>query len=407
MTNYLQLVTLVIGFKLRWPQEVEDAFVAQNSVGGASEQFFSVDCLIGTDLSQEQTFYRKMIMMALMPLLLIAASVGFWSIVAWKKKKWILLRRECAATIVIIFFLILPNLVDSMFSLFSCQEIESGEYWLTVDLSIRCWNGTHSLYLLTVGVPGVVVWVFGVPLGCVGVLTKFRKRQDEIWLKLQYGFLLSGYTRHCYYWEFLILYRKVLIIICAAFINNSIPLQALTIQVVLLFAFFLQLRVRPYVTSQLNMTETLAILVADVTIYCGLYYLTMQLSYGASWVLFMLIITVNVAFVIYWLRTLIRSIWDPITFAVPVLRRTLRPHYFRDEDIERFLELSLLWHSPAVASFHFTLSEGMRAILRTPLPDLFIRPNKKYIPRLSVVNGNTTNRPVATRTLTEDFDAIT
>jgi len=134
MTNYLQLVTLVVGFNLRWPQKVEDAFTAQNSVGGTSEQFFSFDCLIGSHVSQEQTYYRKMIIMAVMPLLLIAVSLLFWTFLAWRKKKWVFLTRECAATIIIIFFLI-PNLVDSMFSLFSCQEIEAGEYHFTLQQS--------------------------------------------------------------------------------------------------------------------------------------------------------------------------------------------------------------------------------------------------------------------------------
>jgi len=390
MTNYLQLVTLVVGFKLRWPQKVEDAFTAQNSVGGTSEQFFSFDCLIGSHVSQEQTYYRKMIIMAVMPLLLIAVSLFFWTFLAWRKKKWVFLTRECAATIVIIFFLILPNLVDSMFSLFSCQEIEAGEYWLTIDLSIKCWNGKHTLYLLAVGIPGVVVWVFGVPLGCVGVLIKYRRRQDELWLKMQYGFLISGYTRHCFYWEFVILYRKILIIICAVFINNSIQLQALTIQVVLLVAFFLQLQIQPYTTPQLNTTETLAIMVADITIYSGLYYLTLELSIGASWLLFIFIVAANITFILYWLYALIRSAWDPITTTIPILRRILRPNYFRDKEIERLLELSE--NSPHLFAFPTTLSLCMRAILRDTLPSRFLRPAKHYAPRFSVVSVNTTSK---------------
>lgn len=88
------------------------------------------------------------------------------------------------------------------------------------------------------------------------------------------------------------------------------------------------------------MTETLAILVADVTISCSLY------SESASWILFILIVSVNVTFVIYWLFTLIRSAWDQIASAVPILRRLLRPNYFSDEDIEKFLELTKLWDSP-------------------------------------------------------------
>jgi len=382
MTNYLQLVTLVVGFKLKWPKAVESTFFAQNAVGEASEQLFSFDCLIGANGSQADVYYWKIVIMALMPLLLIAASVLFWAAVAWKKRNWRLMRQECVATIVIIFFLIEPNLVDSLFSLFSCQEIEAGEYWLTVDLSIKCWDHTHTLYMLALGLPGIVVWVFGVPLGCLCVLTRYRRRQDEVWMKMQYGFLMCKYRRHCFYWEFVILYRKVLIIICAVFMTNSIPQQALTIQVILLIAFFLQLHVEPYTTSQLNQIETLAILVADVTIYCGLYYLTLQLSLTAAWLLFILIVTANVAFLLAWLRALVRSTWSTVSRSLPALGFLLRPDYCYDEDIERCIKQNRKGNTPEVAAFHMNLVLSMRQMLRQQLPLLSLITSPRYTPRI-------------------------
>ena len=202
---------------------------------------------------------------------------------------------------------------------------------------------------------------------------------------MQYGFLLSGYRRKCYYWEFVILYRKVLIIICAVFINNSIPLQALTIQVVLLVAFFLQLRVQPYTTPQLNMTETLAILVADVTIYCGLYYLTMQLSNAVSWLLFTLIVATNVVFLIYWVFTLIGSAWEQIAISIPVLNRLFRPDYCYDQDLERLIDLNPLQNLPGSLDFRLNLQDSMRRMLKLRLPVVSFRANWRNTPRATVV----------------------
>jgi hypothetical protein len=236
------------------------------------------------------------------------------------------------------------------------------------------------------------------------VLVKYRRRHDELWMKMQYGFLISGYTRRCFYWEFVILYRKVGIIICAVFINNSIQLQALTIQIILLCAFFLQLLIQPYTTRQLNMTETLAILVADITIYCGLYYLTMELSEAASWVLFLVIVAVNIAFVTHWLYTLIRSAWDPITSSVPVLGRIFRPDYFQDEDIEKFLEQSKLGNSPTVAAFSFSLDQCKRKMLKNSLPTKVFSSNERYTPRIIRSVESSADRHRAER---EDFLKIT
>lgn len=364
MANYLQLVTLILGFKLKWPQEVVDAYTAQTSMGGTADEIFSIDCLLQHTTSPDAVHYRKLVILVLLPVVFISASVFFWGVVAWKKRNWVLMRRECAATIVIMFFLILPTLVDALFSLFSCMEIETGEYWLITNLSLKCWNSSHRLYMLVVGLPGLVVWVFGVPLLCLCVLIRNRRKQDEIWMKLQYGFLISGYKRTCYYWEFVILYRKVLIIICAVFITNFMPIRALTIQIVLLVAFFLQVQVEPYTTKSLNRTETLAILTADVTIYCGLYYLTEQLSIAASWVLFTFIVTANIVFFLYWLYALICS----LVLNVTPIQKLLRLNNFQDNYMDQFIENHSNRQSDLMAGFATSLQGNMRRMVRQSLP---------------------------------------
>lgn len=390
MANYVQIVTLVLGFKLKWPQSVLSLFTVQVSMGGASEQFFSVDCLIAANTGPQDVYYRKMVMMALIPVLLVAVSVLFWTVVSWRKRKWVLMGREGVATIIIIFFLILPTLVDSMFSLFSCMEIDTGAFWLLADLKTKCWDATHSAYMLTVGLPGLIVWVFAVPLLCVGVLTKYRRRLDEIWLKLQYGFLISGYRWKCYYWEFVILYRKVLIIMCGVFISSSIPMQALTIQLVLLSSLLLQLYVRPFTSYHLNMTETLAICVSDATIYCGLYYLTEELSSETSLLFFAVIVVTNAVFLCYWLYALVDSTMDAINSSFPALGYLLRPHYFRDKEIERLIEENIKANSLEVAAFTLNLSECMRKMLGNRFPSFKSPLDMRYAPRASVVSDSRT-----------------
>ncbi len=52
------------------------------------------------------------------------------------------------------------------------MEIDEGEFWLKEDLDIKCWEGTHMYWVMTLGVPLVIIWV-ATPL-VVGII--FLKR---------------------------------------------------------------------------------------------------------------------------------------------------------------------------------------------------------------------------------------
>jgi len=363
LMNYLQLVLLTADFKLNWPEIVQQLFEVQNSAGGVTEQAFSVDCFLADNQSTSSSYYRKMTIMVILPIALVLLSVLFWTVIAIKKREKRLLTRELAATIVILFFLIHPNLVKMLFSMFSCEAV-NGDYWLTVDMAIPCWNSEHVGKLLTVGLPGVVVWVFGIPTVCLGVLVRFRRRHDELWVKLQYGFLINGYRRQQFYWEFVILYRKIIIICCGVFLAGTVPVQALTVQLVLLVALFWQYDTGPYTTSTLNKLELRAIVVADVTIYCGLYYLTENLSPASSWFFFLAIVVVNAVFLTYWAVIMLSYILQVLAANIPCLGRLLNPDRMAyNQDIEDLITLKV--HSTKPFAHIITLCSLYRLLLKS------------------------------------------
>ena len=338
LTNYLQLVFLVTEFRLNWPEPITGLFSAQENTGGVTEQLYSIDCFLSGNEDASKVYFQKMVFLTVLPACIAICIVFFWAIVTAKTGKLQYMRRELAASLVIAFFFIHPTLTKALFSMFSCTEINNGEYWLTIDLAIPCYDSEHYLYLFAVAIPAVVVWVFAVPLLCLLILIRNRRNLDELWLRLQYGFLISGYARKWYYWEFVITFRKIAVICCSVFFTNSRAVQALTVQVILCAFLLLQLITGPYTLPELNSTEFQAILVANVTIYCGLYYLTDTLSTGSSWFFFVVIVVVNAAFLIYWVFGFLGFIVDKLALAVPWLGINFRPQAFeRDPYIEAFL----------------------------------------------------------------------
>ena len=69
--------------------------------------------------------------MALLPFIAIILSLIYWAIAALVRKRISYLKQQLVSTTIIVMSLIHPGLVKTMISLFSCTEIDSGEWWLT------------------------------------------------------------------------------------------------------------------------------------------------------------------------------------------------------------------------------------------------------------------------------------
>ncbi|CAG9325672.1 unnamed protein product [Blepharisma stoltei] len=319
-TNYVQLVFLTTQFNLQWPDYVTELFNIQSNTATISSQIFSPECFLRQyGASLENSYYQRIIMLAILPIILWTGAFFIWLGIAYKTKRWNVLKRELIASMVVLLFMVHPNIIVAMFGMFSCEYIDGLGFWLQQNLEIKCWEGKHLYYSLLVGLPSIIVWGLTMPAIVLLIMFKSRKKLSKRKNMLKFGFLFIGYRRNRYYWEFLILYRKITIICLAVFIFSK-QIQALTVLFILLISFAAQSNQRPYTLSHLNNMETQAVLIATFTIYCGLYYLTDDIEEVSRVLLFVFIIIGNLYFILYWLYYMTKAAIDIIVKSVPYLR---------------------------------------------------------------------------------------
>ena len=63
-----------------------------------------------------------------------------------------------------------------MFHYYSCKDIDS-EKRVTDDLEIECWGAEHIWFSLSIAVPSLIIWGFGIPLFAWIVLAR---NSDEL-----------------------------------------------------------------------------------------------------------------------------------------------------------------------------------------------------------------------------------
>ena len=295
--NYLQMVMLFDSFNLAWPDLMLQLFNAQEAVGGFPEFLFSFNCLY-TEETELEGYERKWVVLSLLPLLLIAVSNVVWGGVALCRRSLSYMKNQAVGSGIVLFFVAFPSVMRTMLGVLHCKKILSGEYWV-VGLDMRCWTLNHLKYALGLAVPCLLIWGLAVPALTFLSLYRQRRRSKDYWYQQRYGFLIAGYQGERFYWEFVIIYRKWLIVALTVFFAQvSLFLQALSSLGVLLASISFQALLQPYSLPAFNTLELQSLAVATLTLYSGLFFYNESCGEIGEILLFAFISLLNLAFTV-------------------------------------------------------------------------------------------------------------
>jgi beta-lactamase regulating signal transducer with metallopeptidase domain len=103
-------------------------------------------------------------MWAILPVILIIASITFWYIyVLIKKDERQNVKNYIIGTIVILLFLVHPDITKQTLSIFNCTKVED-KYYLTEEINQECYDKRHTFMIIVIAIPSLVLWIFGIPL---------------------------------------------------------------------------------------------------------------------------------------------------------------------------------------------------------------------------------------------------
>ena len=101
---------------------------------------------------------------------------------------------------------------------------------------------------------------------------KLFASREESYSANVYKFLYGGYKRNAYYWETIIMFRKVSLNVVLVVMAPSPPLaQALTVLLVLFAFLSCHVKAQPYIDNRLNRIEMSSLLLSIIILYFGIY----------------------------------------------------------------------------------------------------------------------------------------
>ncbi|OMJ69726.1 hypothetical protein SteCoe_32468 [Stentor coeruleus] len=402
--NYIQIILLCLQYKIGWPSQVQklrSKETDKENESSSSDYFYSFKCLWNPRLSENDLYYYRIYFVMVLPIIVLGFSALFAVIILFldriyinfrnkgrkmnhdnnnnqeaiqnqvelkeridelKKKNFkIILKMYFSVALIVPFFFVYPTVMTYSLSPLACQSLINGkqddfnerltvedyrdEKYLIENRDIKC-NYNHYMSIIWSTVFGVSVWGIAVPLYVFIRLYKMRKNLYFNEAKYKFGFLFNGYRHSRYYWEFVILAKKFIIVLLTVFMqaDYSANLQSVFIITFLIICFILQLYFKPYINEDLNNIEIFATIAAIITIMMGIIYTDSSEKDNTSTFVMIIIFATNLMFILYWLKYMLRSVRENIISEIECLKkRFYKKDPFDPEISKEFVELPFLY----------------------------------------------------------------
>ncbi len=242
LLTHIQVMGQLIILNIQWPTGIVSFLGAMTAVASPAGLTFSVECLLPGAASPAWVLYGVLLIFPSAVFVTIAFLFVYWVYVTpstsfsgrlqcqAKGRKMLTadgclrcrkgVRRHGSATYspstfdafiassVLLVYLVYTLILRLLFVAFDCVMVDGSAY-LSIDLTEQCWRGRHFAYVIAVCVPVTLIIIVGLPIFAFITMVKNRtKLRDDVTL-FRYGLLYAGYRKERWWWEVLVLLRKV------------------------------------------------------------------------------------------------------------------------------------------------------------------------------------------------------
>ena len=325
--NHFQTLTLIFALPINWPFSINDTeFVAffSNSITDS----LSYECVIENSFPENwknfPAHYFRLLMNWVHPIFLVCLCMIYIKIYARffgneyiknlvKEKPLDFFKHLFQPLYFIVLSIYFCQCIEIVLQTFSCVNVgyEGNPYYVILaDVSAICWNDQHYNYRIKVALPHAIIFGISFPILIFFILhRKWRQNAlDDKKCLFKYGYFYYGLDHNFFYWDLVILLRKVLITAAYIFymtnINNPQNYILLIVFLIIIVALYFQIYFKPYRKEKLNIMnelETKSLIALAGSLYIGIFSLQFEeVSESVGFFLFMSIIFINCYFIYYW-----------------------------------------------------------------------------------------------------------
>lgn len=270
LLNYLQVLYYLGRLASNWSDLAQRFFNTVGIIGAMSPSNYSVQCAVSW------RFYDSLVFVYVAPAIVVSILAVVYilrSSVLRVSASQCLNEFQLAAMVLL--YQIHPTIMLEVISSFPCESVAgTGAAFLRRDMSVDCGSSEYALYA-TISAFYLVFYTGGM-IAMTGIRMRTHKRNgifssasNPIYRK--YAFFFVGYKDDAYFWEGVIMTRKLAIV---AFSVLAAPMLQLVFgSLIIGLAFALNLHFSPFNSPFINRLEAIALIALYLTIVLGFIFL--------------------------------------------------------------------------------------------------------------------------------------
>ena len=145
LLNYLQMLSIMQAFELKWPFYVRNYLNFFSSVGGGiSAQAISVDCLLEDYHLDIVSLYAQTVVISILPFFVYVVTLTILGFIYFKTKKSQTIRLVVIVIVVSIF--LQPSILKMLFDNLQCKNIENSSF-LIQNMAVSCDEDSYTSWV--------------------------------------------------------------------------------------------------------------------------------------------------------------------------------------------------------------------------------------------------------------------
>ncbi|KAJ6234052.1 insulin-like growth factor binding protein [Anaeramoeba flamelloides] len=182
-------------------------------------------------------------------------------------------------TLLTLIYLILSQ---KTLEIFNCKyDSYSEKYIFEPEPNYYCFESWWKK-LLPLSIISIVLYIVGIPILIVYLLVKNSKVLTEKEFDLKFGLLCSRYSKSFFFWEIIIMIRKLLIVIIKSFVSEYTILQIILLLIILFATLILQFVYQPYIATRHNFLESILLGIPQIILFAGLIFYNNEFTRNAQ-----------------------------------------------------------------------------------------------------------------------------
>lgn len=301
MMNHVQTVSFLANIKIELPYFLVGFSGIQAPLCSFDSIAFTIECF--KDITKMSNFEMKVNFSLIFSSSLILFLIFFYVLYGILKKQTKNdIYENLFNALVVVGSFFQPTFINFYIQNVSCDEFGSDSY-LTFNLEQKCWDRSHKIYAMSIIFPALFFWMFIFPLIFLSymILNKNNLKNPKV-LKIT-KFFQAGYKENCFFWEFIQMSRKFLVILFSTFLRNNPQSVLYIIVAIISFYFILQIVFMPFRTNlnfNFNLLEILSLNACFFSFYLVIFLKNYNQNHKIG--ILTLIIGFNLLFFLAWVK---------------------------------------------------------------------------------------------------------